>query len=57
MGEILVVVVVALLVIKPENLPDTAFKLGKWFKWLRTTTHQIKREWEAPLQDEQNRPE
>ena len=50
-SEILVVIVVALLVIKPENLPETAFTLGKWFRWLRTTTNQIKREWDTPLKE------
>lgn len=49
-SEVLVIVLVALLVIKPENLPDTAFKLGKWLKWLRQTTANIKNEIEGPLE-------
>ena len=50
-SEILVVLVVALLVIKPENLPETALTLGKWVKWLRTTTNQFKQDWEVPLKE------
>lgn len=50
MGEILVVVLVALLVIKPENLPETAFTLGRGLKWLRKMTSKIKQEFEEPLE-------
>ncbi len=49
-SEIVVVVVVALLVIKPEKLPSAAFTLGKWMKWLRQTTANIKHEMESPLE-------
>lgn len=49
-SEILVVLAVAVLVIKPENLPDAAFTLGKWLRWLRQTTANIKREIEEPLE-------
>lgn len=50
-SELLVVGVVALLVIKPENLPHTAFTLGKWFKWFKRTSQQLKKEIEAPFKE------
>jgi Sec-independent protein translocase protein TatA len=50
-GEMIVVLLVAVLVIKPENLPDTAFKLGKWFKWLRQTTTHLKQEIDRTVQE------
>jgi Sec-independent protein translocase protein TatA len=43
-SEIAVVLVVALVVIKPEQLPDVAFKLGKWAKQLRGTMTKLRRE-------------
>jgi Sec-independent protein translocase protein TatA len=45
-SEILVILLVALLVIKPAHLPNAAFTLGKWLKWLRQTTATLKRELE-----------
>lgn len=43
-SEILVILVVALLVIKPDRLPDAAFKLGRWVKWFRQMVAKIKNE-------------
>jgi Tat protein translocase TatB subunit len=43
-SEILVVLVVALLVIKPEQLPEVAFKMGKWMKSLRGAMTTLRRE-------------
>lgn len=43
-SEIIVVLLVALLVIKPEQLPDVAFKLGKWSKRLRDTMTKLRQE-------------
>lgn len=43
LSEIIVILIVALVVIKPEQLPDLAFKLGRWAKQLRkgmTKLHQ-----------------
>jgi Sec-independent protein translocase protein TatA len=48
-SEVFVVLVVAILFIKPENLPDTAFTLGKWLKWLRQATQHVREEIEKPL--------
>lgn len=44
LSEVLVVLVVALLVLKPEQLPGAAFKLGKWTKSLRGTMTKLRRE-------------
>lgn len=49
-SEILVILFVALLVIKPERLPETAFAMGRWVKWFRNTAAKIKQEIEAPLE-------
>lgn len=49
-SEILVTLLVALLVIKPEHLPDAAQTLGRWVKWLRRLTANIKHEMEEPFQ-------
>jgi sec-independent protein translocase protein TatB len=48
-SEILVILLVALLVIKPEKLPQAARTLGKCFKWMRTTSEKIRLEMEKPL--------
>lgn len=48
-SEILVILLVALLVIKPERLPDVAYKLGSFIKWARQKTATIKAELEAPV--------
>lgn len=49
-SEILVILFVALLVIKPERLPETALAVGRWIKWFRKTAEKIKQEIEAPLE-------
>lgn len=38
-SEIIVILVVALLVIKPEKLPEVALTLGRWVKQLRQLIH------------------
>jgi len=43
-SEILVILLVALLVIKPEQLPDAAKTLGRWIKWARQAAAKIKHE-------------
>lgn len=40
-SELVVILLVALLVIKPERLPAIAFNLGRWMKWLRHKINQI----------------
>jgi Sec-independent protein translocase protein TatA len=49
-SEVVVVLVVAVLFVKPENLPDAAFTVGKWLKWLRQTTQHVRQEIEKPLE-------
>lgn len=49
LSEILVILIVALLVIKPERLPEAARTLGRWIKWVRQTSQKIKHEMEKPL--------
>ncbi len=56
-SEILVILLVALIVIKPEHLPEAAFTLGRWFKWLRQTIAALKRELEVPLLSQRANPE
>ena len=44
LSEIIVILLVALLVIKPEQLPEVALKLGKWTKGLRKTYTKVRQE-------------
>lgn len=43
-SEILVILFVALLVIKPERLPTVAFTLGRWLRWAQGALNKIKKE-------------
>ena len=49
LSEILLVLVVALVVIKPEQLPDVAFKLGRWAKQFRTGMTKLRREFDGTV--------
>jgi Sec-independent protein translocase protein TatA len=44
LSEILLVLIVALVVIKPEQLPSVAFKLGRWSKQVRSGMNKLRRE-------------
>jgi sec-independent protein translocase protein TatB len=44
LSEIVVILLIALLVIKPEQLPDVAFALGKFAKSLRRLFAKVKDE-------------
>jgi sec-independent protein translocase protein TatB len=44
LSEILMVLLVALLVIKPERLPEVALTLGRWVKRFRLAVAKIKQE-------------
>jgi len=48
-SELLVILLVALLVIKPEKLPSAAYTLGRWFKWGQQAIAQFKQEIEKPF--------
>lgn len=43
-SEIMVILLIALLVIKPEQLPDVAFSLGRFAKYIRRTVSKMKTE-------------
>ncbi len=44
LSEILLVLLVALLVLKPEQLPDVARTLGKWARVFKQSIDKIKQE-------------
>lgn len=48
-SEIFLILLVALLVIKPERLPEVAFSLGQWLKRLQTVSAKIKSFIEQPV--------
>lgn len=43
-SELLLILLVALLVIKPERLPDIAYRIGRWVKWIRQMAVKMKHE-------------
>jgi len=49
-SELLVILLVAVLVIKPENLPKTLQNFSKGLQWFKKTTQQIKDEIEKPIE-------
>jgi Sec-independent protein translocase protein TatA len=49
-SEIIVILVVALLVIKPERIPETVYTLGRGLKKLRAIVTTIQQEIEKPLE-------
>lgn len=42
MSELLLILLVALLVIKPERLPEVAFKVGRYISWMKQIIQKIK---------------
>jgi Sec-independent protein translocase protein TatA len=52
-SEILVVLLIALLVIKPEQLPDVARTLGKFAKSIRGIYQKIKSEMDSIVDNKQ----
>ena len=44
LSELLIIFIVALLVIKPEHLPEIALKMGRLVGWARQHLLKIKRE-------------
>lgn len=46
-SELLIILLVALLVIKPQHLPGIAFKIGHWLKRGRQTLKKIRADWDA----------
>lgn len=50
-GEVMVILVVALLVFGPERLPELAKTLGKTMAELRRSMDELRTEFRAPMQD------
>ncbi|MBF0491494.1 MAG: twin-arginine translocase subunit TatB [Deltaproteobacteria bacterium] len=50
-GEILVVLLVALIFLGPEKIPETASTLGKWFYELRRSLEDVKNAFEKDFKD------
>lgn len=50
-GEIIVIVLIALIVLGPTRLPDIARKVGRWTNELRTAAREITRGLEAEVAD------
>lgn len=48
-SELLLILFVALLVIKPERLPEVAFALGRCLKWMRNISAKMKGLIEPPV--------
>lgn len=50
-GEILIILVLALIVLGPRRLPDLARKLGQWTSELRSAAREISKGLEAEVSD------
>lgn len=50
-GEILIILMLALIVLGPRRLPDLARKLGKWTSELRAAAREITKGLEAEVSD------
>lgn len=47
LSEILLILLVALLVIKPEHLPGALKTLGRALRWVRNLASNIREEWDG----------
>lgn len=56
-SEIIVVLLIALIVIKPEQLPDVAFSLGKFAQTLRRMFSKVKDEMNGLIDSVETKPE
>lgn len=60
-SEMIVILLIALLVIKPEQLPDVAFSLGRFAQYVRRAFTKVKTEMNElmelppPIKDDQKR--
>lgn len=43
-SEILVILLIAFLVIKPEQLPEVAYSMGRFIQWFRQSITKVKGE-------------
>ncbi|MFN8051242.1 MAG: Sec-independent protein translocase protein TatB [Acidimicrobiales bacterium] len=55
-GEVLIILVVALLVLGPERLPETARTMGQWMSKLRSMTSNLQSEVREVLDDPAMKP-
>ncbi len=51
-GELLVVLIIAVIFLGPDKIPETARTLGKWFHELKSSVEDVKKSFEADLKDE-----
>ena len=50
-GELILVALAALLLIKPKNLPQVATSLGRWYAQLRSALLEVKSSFENSLRE------
>ncbi len=50
-GEILVVLVIAVIFLGPEKIPETARTLGKWFNEIKSSMDEVKKSFETDLKE------
>ncbi len=55
-GELLVVLIIALVFLGPERIPETARSLGKWIHELRGMVDEVKQSFDRDLKDTKTAP-
>ncbi len=55
-GEILVILVLALILLGPQRLPDVAKQLGKGLREFKKATDDLKQQFESELYSDETRP-
>ena len=56
MGEIVIILVIALVLLGPQKLPDAAKQLGKGLREFRKATEDLKQQFETELYSDQHKP-
>ena len=56
MGEIVIILVLALILLGPQKLPDAAKQLGKGLREFRKATEDLKTQFETELYSSDNKP-
>jgi len=56
MGEIVIILVLALVLLGPQKLPDAAKQLGKGLREFRKATEDLKQQFETELYSDQHKP-
>jgi len=57
MGEIVIILVLALVLLGPQKLPDAAKQLGKGLREFRKATEDLKQQFETELYSDQQKPQ